>query len=211
MNYRMHNKVTLVDDEVAIIGGRNIQDAYYDRDREMIFLDRDVIVSGPSVESIELSFDTFWNHKETYEALCMKDVSEVLTHEHPQLPEGISEPLPFTFEELDHQANLYDLASVRSELKIWTVSNIRFISDQPVKAVKIANPLRQNPFNEIYSLLEEADKEILIQTPYAVFENKTYNVDTAMVREIFRRFKENRIKAFPDLKFDRKLSTKRSE
>lgn len=104
----------------------------------------------------------------------MKDVSEVLTHHESRLPEEMSEPLPATFEELDHQANLYDLTPVHSELKIWTVSNIRFISDQPVKAVKFANPLKQNPFNEIYSLMEEANEEILLQTPYAIFENKTY-------------------------------------
>ncbi len=175
MNYRMHNKVTLIDDDVAIIGGRNIQDAYYDRDTVMNFLDRDVIVFGPSIQSIQHSFDTFWNHKESYEVLCMRDVSEVFTHGRPDLPERISAPIPSSFEELDRQANLYDLESVRPELKTWTVSNIQFVSDRPVKAVKIANPLRQNPFNIIYSLMEEANKEILIQTPYAVFENKTYS------------------------------------
>lgn len=189
MNYRMHNKVFLVDSQVAIIGGRNIQDAYYDRDPELCFTDRDVIVSGPSIGEIQSSFDTFWNHEETYEALCMKDVSAVLNNGNSHIPQSITGPIPATYTELDILSNQFDLATVRPDLRIWEVSNIRFITDEPVKVSKFANPWKQNPFDEIYSLIEDADEEILMQTPYSVIENKTYD-----------RFRKIR-KAKPDVRF----------
>ena len=42
--------------------------------------------------------------------------------------------------------------------------------------------------------LKEEDKKI-----EEYFKNRSYEIDDAMVQELFRRFRENRIKAFPDL------------
>ena len=52
----------------------------------------------------------------------------------------------------------------------------------------------QEDFRKAVEWLKEEDNKVEDN-----FKNKTYNVDTAMVEEIFRRFKENRRRAFPDL------------
>jgi putative cardiolipin synthase len=61
LNRRMHNKALVVDGALAVIGGRNIADEYYDMHREFNFRDRDVLVAGPIVADIEASFDRYWN------------------------------------------------------------------------------------------------------------------------------------------------------
>jgi phosphatidylserine/phosphatidylglycerophosphate/cardiolipin synthase-like enzyme len=47
INRRMHNKMMIVDDRVAIIGGRNIQDEYFDWHPDYNYRDRDLLVAGP--------------------------------------------------------------------------------------------------------------------------------------------------------------------
>src|SRR5204862_510410 len=46
LNYRMHNKLYVVDNEIGIIGGRNIGDAYFQEGRDLEFGDYDVIAAG---------------------------------------------------------------------------------------------------------------------------------------------------------------------
>jgi len=60
MNQRMHNKTFIVDGRVAITGGRNIADEYFDFNREYNFRDRDVLLFGPAVSQLDSSFDEFW-------------------------------------------------------------------------------------------------------------------------------------------------------
>jgi cardiolipin synthase C len=61
LNRRMHNKVFIADGSVAIIGGRNIGDEYFDTGAEQNFRDRDLMAVGPIVRNISNSFDTYWN------------------------------------------------------------------------------------------------------------------------------------------------------
>jgi putative cardiolipin synthase len=61
LNRRMHNKLFVVDNEIGIIGGRNIGDAYFQEGRDLDFGDYDVIAAGGVVKDMSASFDDFWN------------------------------------------------------------------------------------------------------------------------------------------------------
>ncbi len=61
LNYRMHNKLIVVDNEIGIVGGRNVGDEYFQGGRDFEFGDYDVIAAGPVVNRISDSFDAFWN------------------------------------------------------------------------------------------------------------------------------------------------------
>jgi putative cardiolipin synthase len=61
LDYRMHNKLMVADDAVAILGGRNIGDQYFQIDPESQFGDADVVVAGPIVQRLSGAFDEFWN------------------------------------------------------------------------------------------------------------------------------------------------------
>ncbi len=61
LDYRMHNKLYIVDNEIALVGGRNIGDAYFDTGDEPQFGDYDVFALGPIVRDLSKSFDAYWN------------------------------------------------------------------------------------------------------------------------------------------------------
>ncbi len=58
---RMHNKLWLADSSVAIVGGRNLGDAYFDAKRGLNFTDIDLLAAGPVAEQLAHSFDQYWN------------------------------------------------------------------------------------------------------------------------------------------------------
>src|SRR5690606_12957356 len=58
---RMHNKAWIADGRMAIIGGRNIGDEYFDAAEASNFRDLDLLLMGPTVEETEAIFDSFWN------------------------------------------------------------------------------------------------------------------------------------------------------
>ena len=61
--YRSHRKLLSIDNKEAIIGGRNISDEYFDLQHEYNFVDQDIHIKGPLVDTIVASFDEFWNHE----------------------------------------------------------------------------------------------------------------------------------------------------
>jgi cardiolipin synthase C len=61
LNRRMHNKSFIVDNTVAIVGGRNIGDAYFEGGSTQHFRDLDVIAIGPVVKETSRAFDIYWN------------------------------------------------------------------------------------------------------------------------------------------------------
>jgi putative cardiolipin synthase len=58
---RMHNKLWLADNSMAIVGGRNLGDEYFDAEPNMNFTDIDILGVGPVAEQLGHSFDQYWN------------------------------------------------------------------------------------------------------------------------------------------------------
>ena len=61
LDYRMHNKLLVVDNSVALIGGRNIGDQFFQIDPDSQFADDDVFAAGPIAQRLSTTFDEFWN------------------------------------------------------------------------------------------------------------------------------------------------------
>lgn len=61
INRRMHNKTFIADSALAVVGGRNIGDEYFDLHAEMNHRDRDVLAVGGIVEKVSDNFDDYWN------------------------------------------------------------------------------------------------------------------------------------------------------
>ena len=61
LNYRMHNKLFVVDNTIAIVGGRNVGDEYFDTGNDLQFGDYDVFAMGPITPALSKSFDAYWN------------------------------------------------------------------------------------------------------------------------------------------------------
>lgn len=64
MHRRMHNKLWLVDDALAIIGGRNLSDDYFSVNEAHDFIDVDVAaVGGPVPAALKAQFEAYWAHE----------------------------------------------------------------------------------------------------------------------------------------------------
>jgi putative cardiolipin synthase len=61
LDYRMHNKLFVVDNAIAVTGGRNVGDEYFDMGDAPQFGDYDVLAMGPIVRDLSKSFDAYWN------------------------------------------------------------------------------------------------------------------------------------------------------
>jgi len=66
---RMHDKSFTVDNQVTILGGRNIGDEYFDADPNLAFADLDVIGMGPVAQNVSSVFDQYWNSELAYPAM----------------------------------------------------------------------------------------------------------------------------------------------
>src|SRR6266850_755646 len=56
INHRMHNKLFVADNALAVTGGRNIGDQYFTRDARNNFIDLDVMAAGSIVAGLSASF-----------------------------------------------------------------------------------------------------------------------------------------------------------
>ncbi|MEQ9561171.1 MAG: phospholipase D family protein, partial [Woeseiaceae bacterium] len=66
INRRMHNKSWLVDNRIALVGGRNLGDEYFGASESVNMEDLEFVMAGPVVRDISASFDHFWNSPVAY-------------------------------------------------------------------------------------------------------------------------------------------------
>ncbi|WP_232831163.1 phospholipase D family protein [Peristeroidobacter agariperforans] len=66
LNRRMHNKTFTADNQVAIVGGRNVGDEYFDAHQEFAFVDLDVLAIGPVVNDVAADFERYWQSASSY-------------------------------------------------------------------------------------------------------------------------------------------------
>jgi putative cardiolipin synthase len=132
---RMHNKAWIVDGRIAIVGGRNIGDAYFDVSETSNFRDMDLLMIGRAVQQTETIFDSFWNSASAIpiEALSrhrrgdlarLNRKLEALTAAGPAAPY-----LRRLIEEKDTAALIGGGQHIR-----WT-SDVSVVSDPPEKAL----------------------------------------------------------------------------
>ena len=169
LNRRMHNKSFIVDNDVAVIGGRNIGDAYFDAADSNNFRDLDVIAIGPVVPAASRSFDAYWNSDAAVPIAAfgrkrdpLRDLSrtrDALAHD----ARG--------FAQADYaQAAIEEFPSgpTADRTRSWFWGPAEFVADQPekIEAKDDAPALRMGP--RIAQVMDSAQREILMTSPYFV-------------------------------------------
>ncbi len=66
VNRRMHNKVFIADNALAVTGGRNLGAEYFTQVQGTHFVDLDVLAAGPAVWQLSSAFDAYWNSAFAY-------------------------------------------------------------------------------------------------------------------------------------------------
>ena len=164
LNHRMHSKLLLVDGAIGITGGRNYQDDYYDWDAGYNFRDRDLLVAGPVARDMGANFEAFWTSRRSVPAQQLADVGGLLlAHGIPPLPDPPFE-VPSRVEQLEVDAGNAELAARLADHAL-DVGDVRFLADLPTKSRDGTHSVSTGGLRE---LVESAQHELLLQTPYLV-------------------------------------------
>ena len=174
LNQRMHSKLLLVDGLVGITGGRNYQDDYYDWNAEYNFRDRDILVGGPVTAEMAANFEAFWNARLSVPVERLNDVGRhLLRHGASPLPDWPYQH-PARVEAVARAADDKDLVRERLVEPAIPVGEVVFIADLPQKHRRdrelAASAVQASPL--LNQLIESAQDEVLLQTPYLVLSDQ---------------------------------------
>jgi len=167
LNRRMHNKSFTADNQVTIVGGRNIGDEYFDAAGDLLFVDLDVLAIGPAVQAVSRDFDRYWNSASAYPAAAMvRDVDArapaALAREAQALRSQA--PAQAYMEAIRGLPFVEQLAQRKLPLE-WTAA--RLVSDDPAKVLDGARP-RTGVAAELRALLGEPRRQVDLVSPYFV-------------------------------------------
>ena len=162
---RMHNKCWIADGKVAIVGGRNVGDAYFGASTAASFSDIDILLAGRAVADAVQIFDAYWN----------SDATLPITSLH-RMRRGKLSKLRYRLSQ--HSASYHATTYIRhveqrlkgsmaEELKnLEWVAAAEVIADPPEKAK--AEKAGQWIAKRIFGLIGEAQKELLLVSPYFI-------------------------------------------
>jgi phosphatidylserine/phosphatidylglycerophosphate/cardiolipin synthase-like enzyme len=157
INHRMHNKLFVADNELAITGGRNIGDEYFTLDKRSNFIDLDVVVAGPIVPQLSASFDAFWNSKYAYPIASLASADEPDTPIQPP-------PLATSNDDANWLGREIDGGNLRLD---WVPATV--LADRPAKIASETSPDEEVTIaNNIAALMRSAQREVLVISPYFV-------------------------------------------
>ena len=182
VNQRMHDKTFIVDGKLAITGGRNMADEYFDYDHEYNFRDRDALLLGEAVKAMRANFENFWASglsvpvESRYDGfgLLKKNVrvnsAEVQQiyqdlHDYAQSPKNYSPQMRALI-----AATPESFPTLARDV-VW--GQVDFIHDRPGKN---DNRMRLGGSGQttqaLARLAEGAQERIVIQSPYVVLSDK---------------------------------------
>lgn len=167
-NQRMHNKTFVVDGEVAITGGRNIADEYFDYDQTYNFRDRDVLLIGGGAEAIATSFEAFWDHP-LAEAVMLEAEGDDLKALQARIGAYACDPDNFWPEIRALIDGIPDaIPHILASGRLHEVDDIQFVSDVPGKNDSGGFSGGGASTDALLALVRDAEKSVLIQSPYLV-------------------------------------------
>ncbi len=172
LNYRMHNKLLVVDNSVALIGGRNIGDQYFQVSAEEQYADNDVFAMGPIVREMSKSFDEYWNHEFSIplEALARSDSSRRALQEHRI--SSAEDPAKVQADGFDFTSRVDSGQPLEGMLSgelpiVWAPA--RLISDSPdKKSVVEGSRVGRLMLRPVADATQAVQSELLMITPYLI-------------------------------------------
>ena len=165
LNRRMHNKALIVDGAAAIMGGRNIGDAYFGAGDATIFVDLDVLAVGAAAPDIQADFERYWRCE------AARDAADIFGAHQGGDPIGgraaavATDPAADRFRAaLAGSDEVARLADGRLEVE-W--ARARFVSDDPRKAL---GGMREDEllFSHLTALVGQPQQKLDLVSPYCV-------------------------------------------
>jgi putative cardiolipin synthase len=171
INRRMHNKTWIADNRFAIVGGRNLGDAYFSASDEVNFVDLDFGMVGPVVRDASASFDRYWNSSFAY-PIELLDASAAdkgtLERLRKHLDKHATDSKDSQYAKaLREDAAIQRLASGERPMQ-WS-ANYRFVADDPLKiSMEKRDAYRAAVSAVILPAMRDAKTSLDVISPYFV-------------------------------------------
>jgi len=170
LTHRMHNKLFVVDNELALSGGRNIGDAYFAASQSLEFGDYDVLIAGGMVRRLSGSFDAFWNSPlaiPLQNLVLLKPTKERLDAYRESLRNHHAKMEGSRYTRPPEEGG--PVANILSEKRPLIWARAEAIYDSPEKAKVDSGEQAGNLLRErVERAAEAARSELLIASPYLV-------------------------------------------
>jgi putative cardiolipin synthase len=167
---RMHNKSFTVDNQVTILGGRNIGNEYFDADPDLAFADLDVMAYGPVAKEVSSVFDRYWNSELAYPASVLFKGKPPTPEEIEELRENLNN---FVADQIDSEylralRNSELAEKIRKNSVEFRWGDAEIVFDQPEKLLHDFSKTEYHLSPMLSPYLEELNKELIIFSPYFV-------------------------------------------
>ena len=164
LDHRMHNKAMVVDNQVAIVGGRNIADEYFGLNESANFRDLELLLGGRMVQEVSAAFDLYWNDRWTFpiETLTSASASFVDLNK----ARHVAAPVAGLHAEesgAQRRARWLDAVSVAD-----TGETILYFDQPPEDNPRDRDEAPVQVANELIRLFDDADTEIVIVSAYLI-------------------------------------------
>jgi len=168
----MHNKLLVADGSVALAGGRNIGDQYFQVNPDSQFGDDDVLVAGPMVDRFSTEFAEYWNSPSTVDAKKLAryhDAEARLARYREELhaPHPLLEAYATQFDQRLQSGE--PLRSIVADESALTWADAVLIYDSPEKRrIKQGERFGRLMYRPIEEKIAATRSELLMITPYFV-------------------------------------------
>lgn len=169
INRRMHNKSFTVDNQVAVVGGRNIGDEYFGAEESERFADLDVLAIGPVVQDTSDMFDNYWMHERAAPVPAFARLSDDPAAELERLRKELEQ----AHEEVmtsKYAAAVKDqvLEYIETDSRAFIWAPYTLVADSPDKGIKSKAVEAGSIKTPLVESLLSAKAEIVIISPYFV-------------------------------------------
>jgi putative cardiolipin synthase len=167
-NRRMHNKSFIADNQVSVVGGRNIGNAYYGAGGGVGFADLDVLVAGAAVSEVSTAFDVYWNSASAFPA------ANVISARSAKTDSELT--AAFEAKRTDPRSMPY-LRAVREAMPIgalvdsedrWEWIDASVVYDDPAKTIEATTRVQSLLFPELLKRLGRPRSALDLVSPYFV-------------------------------------------
>jgi cardiolipin synthase C len=207
LDYRMHNKLLVVDNAVALVGGRNIGNQYFQMDPESQFADDDVFAAGPIAVRLSATFDEFWNSPFAIPAAALdrhQSSAKALTERRGRAAERSEQQLQtLNSDGINYAARIATGEPYASVLSgalplVWAQAEV--VSDSPDKKnIESGDRRGRLMARPVLKAARAAQSEVLIVTPYLVPAPDEFALlQDLRMRQVQVRILTNSLESTPD-------------
>ncbi len=174
VNYRMHSKTYTVDNQVAIVGGRNIGDEYFYADKNVAFSDLDAMSIGTVVPEVSYEFDQYWNSRHSYPISTLtagvkKEAvpADALDNLRKELDQFYQQKQTLDYRNAVNHSQFADL--LRNKMVGFSFSEAKIIHDSAEKMTKVDDEWKEELLiSQLAPYIQQAKEEYILVSPYFV-------------------------------------------